>query len=252
MRIFHLSYLVILFGISLCCTASNLFADDEKPTQLIGQFVDRAYVEVTKSKDALDISDDFTIELLARWQPAQRYEYFAGNEAWPDMSDSIKVQNNCGWVLRKIFKEKAEMIDFTFGTKETGWFSIRGPFARNSEWVHIVVSRFNDNIAIIVNGQLAATQSVKGLTYLPCPTEIYLGPRKHSTDRQLNSSMAFFRMANKAHFRKVPFKAKLPKKPDEEDLVYYDFKQSKRDTLIDLSGNDRHGILSKVVLVPSE
>lgn len=221
---------------------SDLFGEEEK-TQYLGQFLGDSYIEIEGSQGLLDLNRDFTIEMWVGWQPTGRNEYFAGDEAWPGMSDQIKVQGNCGWVLRKLAREKYEVLDFTFGCKEKGWVNVKGQYQKTTEAVHLVVSRYRDVVALIANGQIVAQQNVRGLTILPAPTPIYLGPRKHGHRRTLNGTIGFFRMANVAHYRKVPFRPKLIEEPDKNDLVFYSFREIDDGKLIDRTAESRDGVV---------
>jgi hypothetical protein len=229
---------LVAFFLAPC---SLLFSGDAK-TQYLGQFMGNSYIEVEGSQGLFNLNKDFTIEMWVSWQPTGRSEYFAGDEAWPGMSDQIKVQGNCGWVLRKLAREKYEVLDFTFGCKEQGWVNVKGKYQKTTDAVHLVVSRYRDVIALIANGQIVAQQNVKGLTILPAPTPIYLGPRKHGHRRTLNGTIGFFRMANVAHYRKAPFRPKLVEEPDKNDLVFYDFREIDDGKLIDLSAESRDGV----------
>lgn len=242
MSFFHSCLTVSLFMVVLSYGPHfPLFGEEEK-TQYLGQFQGDSSIEIEDSQGLLDLNKDFTIEMWVGWQPTGRDEFFAGDEAWPGMSDRIKVQGNCGWVLRKLARAKYEVLDFTFGCKEKGWVSVKGQYEKTTPAVHLVVSRFNDVIAVIANGQVVAQQNVRSLTILPAPTPSYLGPRKHGHERTFHGTIGFFRMANVAHYRNAPFRPKLIEEPDQDDLVFYNFREIDDGNLVDLPGDSGNGV----------
>jgi len=242
---FRCSMTVSLFLIVLSFGQSSPLIGEEEKTQYLGQFQGDSRIEIHDSQGLLDLNNDFTIEMWVSWQPTGRNEYFAGDEAWPGMTDLIKVQGNCGWVLRKLAREKYEVLDFTFGCKEQGWVSVKGQYAKTTPAVHLVVSRFKDVIAVIANGQVIAQQNVRGLTILPAPTSSYLGPRQHGHERTFHGTIGFFRMANVAHYRKVPCRPKLIEEPDKDDLVFYNFRQIENGNVVDQTGDSGNGVTRK-------
>lgn len=220
---------------------ARLSATDEA-VQSVGKFAGDSYVEIEQSQQLLDLNRDFTIEMWVSWQPSGRKEYFAGDEAWPSMSSQIQVEHECGWVLRKLARKDYEVLDFTFGCKESRWVSVKGEFQKTTEAVHLVVSRYRDVISVIANGQVVAQKDVKGLTILPAPTPIYVGPRKHGHQRTFQGTIGFFRLANAAYSRAVPFEPQLIEGPAENDLVFYDFRKIEDGKLIDLATVSRNGL----------
>lgn len=232
---------LVLSGGLLLIPSVELYADDE-PLRYAGIFENNAYIEIEKSEGLLDLNKDFTIEMWLGWQPSGRNEYFAGDEAWPSMSSQIQVQHECGWVLRKLARKDYEVLDFTFGCKESGWVSVKGQFQKTTDAVHLVVSRYRDVISVIANGQLVAQKDVKGLTILPAPTPIYLGPRKHGHQRTFEGGIGFLRLANAAYSRTAPFQPQLIEASDEHDLVFYDFRKIENGKLVDLAVVSRNGL----------
>jgi hypothetical protein len=242
MSAFHSRITILLFlTVSSLNPELHIFGEEEQ-THNLGQFLGNSFVEIEDSQGLIDLNKDFTIEMWVSWQPTGRNEYFAGDEAWPGMSNQIHVQGNCGWVLRKLAREKYEVLDFTFGCKEMGWVNVKGQYQKTTPAVHLVVSRFKDVIAVIANGQIVAQQNVRGLTILPAPTATYLGPRKYGHERTFNGTIGFFRLSNIAHYRKTPFRPKLIEEPDKNDLVFYNFREIKNGSLIDLTQDSGTGV----------
>lgn len=234
-----LNALLVLF---LSFTSPVQLPAADETVQYLGQFADDAYVEIEGSEGLLDLNKDFTIEMRVSWQPSPPRAYFAGNEAWPGMSDQIKVQTQCGWVLRKIAGNDFDELDFTFACKGKNWVRVKGRFRKTTDTVHLAVSRDRDVISLFANGQIVAQKNVSGFTIVPSPTPLYLGPRNHGHQRTFNGTISFFRLANVALYRNAPFQPPSIEEPGEHDLVFYSFRRIKGGKLIDQTGFSRNGV----------
>lgn len=217
------------------------------------RFTGRDSVEIKNSKYLLRLDGDFTIEAWVRWSPYDAGEmYFAGDEAWHDMSAAVEVDDGCGWVLRTRPLEPGEVrkIDFTIAARanrKIDWKSFVTGGRRCIEatgWHHLAVSKTATEILVFWNGTRAAKGSVSGLELMAAPTPLYLGVRKSAhEDRRTGADLRAFRISSKARYAS-DFKPPETLETDDATLVLFDATKPHGDELIDLSGKGHTGHLT--------
>lgn len=223
-------------------------ADEPKAA---AKFVERASIELAKTEKLLKLDRDFTIELLAKWQP--RAVYLAGDEAWPGMSDRIKVTETCGWVLRTRMDKNKETLDFTIATREKEWISLKAAIPlKRPEWNHIAVGRKDETLVLFFNGVAIARSSLVGLTVLESPTPLYLGVRAHAHEnRRMNGYIARFAVAQTFRFPQGP-KPGLIFKNDKNTLLSLTLDGQEGGVVNDSTGNGHFGVLREAEIVNVE
>lgn len=208
------------------------------------KFVEQDGVELAKTEKMLSLQKDFTIEILAKWQPST--VYLAGDEVWPGMSDHIKASESSGWVLRTKMTGKKETLDFTMATKEKDWISLKGeiPLTR-PEWNYIAVGRKKDTIVLFFNGVTIAQSELGGFTLVESPTPMYLGVRDHAfRDRRMNGYIAKFGVSQYFRFPQG-FKPGQIFKNDNQTLLLLSLDELHGGVVNDLTGNGHLGVLRR-------
>ena len=225
------------------------------PPKPFVRFGGRDSVEIQKSKYMLRLDGDFTIEAWVRWSPYDSGGmYFAGDEAWTDMSSDIEVDSACGWVLRASTLEPGEVrkIDFTIAARpdrlnsKVDWKSFVTGGRRCIDatgWHHLAVSKTATELLVFWNGTRAAKGSVNGLDFVAAPTPLYLGVRKGAHEnRRIGGDLRAFRISSKARYAKE-FAPAESLESDEATLVLYDATKPHGEELTDLSGKGHTGKL---------
>jgi hypothetical protein len=225
-----------------------LAADEPKAA---AKFVEQAGIELAKTEKLLKLNKDFTIELLAKWQPGR--VYLAGDEAWPGMSDYIKVAETSGWVLRTDAAGNKETLDFNVATKEKAWISLKGDIPlKRPEWNHIAIGRKKDTLVLFFNGVTVAQSPLGGLTLIGSPTPLYIGVRDHAfAGRRMNGYIAKFGVSQTFRFPQGP-KPGLVFKNDKLSLLLLSLDGQQGGVVNDLTGNGHLGVLRDAEIVNFE
>lgn len=215
------------------------------------KFVERAGIELAKTEKLLKLDRDFTIELLAKWQPGM--VYLAGDEAWPGMSDYIKASETSGWVLRTEVTGNKETLDFTVATKEKSWINLKGDIPlKRPEWNHVAVGRKKGTLVLFFNGITIAQSPLGGFTLVESPTPMYLGVRAHALEnRKMNGYIAKFAVSQTFRFPQGP-KPGLAFKNDKLTLLLLSLDGQQGGVVNDLTGNGHLGVLRDAEIVHVE
>ena len=212
------------------------------------KFVDRDGVELVKTEKLLKLDKDFTIEILAKWQPGT--VYLAGDEAWPRMSERIDVAEATGWVLRTHCTGNQETLDFTVATKETQWARLTAQIPlKRPEWNHIAVCRKKDTLVLFFNGETISQLPLEGLTLIESPTPMYLGVRAHAYgDRRVNGFIAKFAVSQTFRFPQI-FDPELTFMNDRQTLLLLSLDEQHRGVVNDMTGHGHLGLLRDAEIV---
>jgi len=220
------------------------------------KFADKDFVEIQNSAGLLKLNSDFTIEVWCRWNERQPYASLAADELWPKMSpQSLAVDHDCGWILRREAREIKPVLQFTVGTSMGEWLFLnaalpkRRPAAGLSPWQHVAVCRSADSLGMFLNGKLVATDSISGIELVASPTPLYVGTRRdaHGNSR-FDGLMRAFRVSQTCRYEKG-FEPATFWAADEETLVLYNFSLDDDGMVVDHSGLEHHGVVSGVELV---
>lgn len=241
-------YLLVCFIFAV--SNPNLLIAAEKP-KAAGRFADRAGVELVKTEKLLNLDKDFTIEILAKWQPSTIY--LATDEVWPTMSDQLKVTETAGWAIRTQFDGNKETLDFTVATQEKQWVSLTAAIPlKRPEWNHIAVGRKKDTLVLFFNGVTVAQSQLGGLTLVESPTPMYLGVRAHALgNRRMNGYIAKFAVAQTFRFPQGP-KPGLVFKNDKNTLLLLSLDGQQGGVVNDSTGNGHLGVLRDAEIVSIE
>ena len=237
-------YLIVV-AIGLTSVKSLVAAE-----QYAARFTGRSSVEVQDSAGVLDLNSDFTIEICAKWRISELLECIAGDEAWPEMSNEVKVAENCGWTLRKYRVKHRDMLEFTVGT-EGGWLNLQWPLPKlQDKWMHIAVCRHDNLLTLLVDGKRQASANLKGKRLIKSPTSLYLGVRPHAHhNRKFDGFVRAFRISNTARYS-ASYTPSESFVSDDATLVLFNFSEDSDKSIPDQSGHNRNGVLDKVELVP--
>jgi hypothetical protein len=215
------------------------------------QFKERDYVELNKTRGMLDLNKPFTIEVWCRTNAKKTGPaYLIGDEAWPGMSDALPDKMLSGFVLRldTVVEADKRELDFTISGQARGkneWLHIvsRPQKVDDEKWHCISVSRTPDIIYIFLDGKKVKSRDVTNINMVACSSNIFLGCRKDGwKDRELNCDISSVRISNKARYEADYSPVKFIK--DTNTQALYDFTGTKDDCLIDISGNERNGMIS--------
>ena len=241
-------FLLACFVVTVANLQFLIAADKPKAA---GRFTDEAGVELAKTEKLLNLDKDFTIEMLAKWQPSTIY--LATDEVWPGMSDRLKVTETAGWALRTKFEKDKEILDFTVATQEKQWISLKAEIPlKRPEWNHIAVGRKKDSLVLFFNGVTVAQSPLGGLTLVESPTPMYLGVRTHSFgNRRMNGYIAKFAVAQTFRFPQGP-KPGLIFKNDKLTLLSLSLDGQVGGVVNDSTGNGHVGVLRDAEIVPIE
>ena len=244
MRQILLAILIVAFAHQMVLLA----ADEPKGA---AKFVERAGIELAKTQKLLKLDKDFTIELLAKWQPGT--VYLAGDEAWPGMSEHVKASESSGWVLRTKTNGNKETLDFSVATKEKDWISLKGDIpVKRPEWNHVAIGRKKDVLTLFFNGVTVAQSPLGGFTLVESPTPMYLGVRDHAwVDRRMNGYIARFGVSQTFRFPQGP-KPGLTFKNDKQTLLLLSLDGQQGGVVNDLTGNGHLGVLRDAEIVHVE
>jgi hypothetical protein len=212
--------------------------------QLTGQ----DHVALAGSKVLVRLNSPFTIELWVRWDPKEKGPLcLAGDVAWPDMNPALPVRSTCGWVLRLLGEPGSRRLDFNAGARAAGkpegaWQGLKVPWGEESaEWQHIAVCRSPEEVRLYRNGKLLGKRSVKGVLFVPAPTDLYLGIRANAyMTRRVSAGYRAFRAASEARYT-GEFTPPAEFRPSPGDLVVLDFTTG---TLTDRTGKGHDGRLA--------
>jgi hypothetical protein len=208
-------------------------------------FADTASVELA-GESTMPLQKDFTLEVWARWfSRATGEQYLVGDEVWHGMSPEIIARQESGCVLRLTEPRRGlRALDFTLGSNR-GWFRVYGKLYRDADtWVHAAVVKTKDGIWLFRDGKADGYQKCTGLQFIPSPTPLYLGVRKHAhTNRKFFGDIRAFRLSSSARYQK-PFTPPQTFEKDEATLILLDFSAGKGERAPDLSGNGHDGILA--------
>jgi HEAT repeat protein len=230
-------------------------ASQPQPGDFEARFTKTSFVEVEKSAGELNLNDDFTIELWARWSESDRHEVIAGDEAWPSMSAEVKVSENRGWTLRKARAAGHDTIEFNVGIDQgpDGWFSLKAQLPeRSQDWTHIAVCRRSDSLLMFADAKRLVMASVAGKTLMKSPSPLYIGVRRHAFhNRNFYGYIRGFRVSTLARYtQNFPPLKSFKFDNDDATMVLFNFDKTSETHVFDTSGHDRHGLLDGVDLVP--
>lgn len=228
----------------------NFVLAADKPKAAV-KFTKRAGVEITKTERLLNLDKDFTIEILAKWQPSTIY--LATDEVWPTMSDQLKVTETAGWALRTKFEGEKETLNFTVATQEKQWISLSAAIPlKRPEWNHIAVCRKKDTLILYFNGVSIGQSQLGDLTLVKSPTPLYLGVRAHAMENRLmNGYIAKFAVAQTFRFPQGP-KSALLFKNDKKTLLLLTPDEQETGIVNDATGNGHLGVLRDAEIVSIE
>jgi hypothetical protein len=223
------------------------------------QFASRGFVELEKTQNMIDLNGSFTVEVWVRFPKdtsKSQINLIAGDEAWKGMSTDFDVpHSSCGWVLRTLPPEggRGALVQFNIADSDKDWIGIGGVPSKlfDGAWHHVAVAKTPETIRVFADGKQLAEKNCKGLKFVPCPSDLYLGVRKYGYEnRRFEGDIRAFRVSNKARFVRA-FQPQLTFGKDATTELLLDFASEEKDTILDLSGKNRHGRLFDVIWVPA-
>src|SRR5207237_85976 len=83
------------------------------------------------------------------------------------------------------------------------WWVAQGPGRVTSrEWQHVAVSKSHGYFHVFWNGQPHLSKACKGTTFIPCPSNLFLGVRKNPHhDRNFDAEIRAFRLSSTALYQ---------------------------------------------------
>jgi WD40 repeat protein len=215
-------------------------AANEAPRKCL-RFRKRAYVELARTQTMLDLNGTFTAELWARLRPGT--QYLVGDESWKTVG--APVNRSAGWVLRAgAAQGNKESYSLNVACGQDDWFTVSGePLTPSTEWQHIAVVKTPREARLYLNGKLYARRSSQGQTFVPCPSNLFLGVRKNAyTNRTVDADIGAFRISRTAVYQEeFSPPTMFGKTPDT--LVLLDISAVRGNNIPDRSGHGHDGTI---------
>jgi len=229
-------------------------AKTPQPRRGFLRFTQADGVEIADTAGLLDLSGSFTLELWARWADDGQPQYLVTDEVWPGMHPSIEVPATGGWMLSNNPRGQDPGLLLTFARAAPDhWMHFRCQPAisgTGSEWRHIAVVKSPETVKIFVNGKMRASHPVDGIKFTASPTNIFLGVRRFAfVDRCFNGDICAFRLSSSARYAKN-FSPPGSFTSDRDTLVLYEFRETDRNVVEDLSGNKHEGLILGAKFLP--
>jgi hypothetical protein len=211
---------------------------DRGPPSLLLNGLDRR-VELANTAGMIDLNGEFTVEMWVKF--GKGVQYFAGDEAWPDVDKDVK--RAAGWVLR-IREDRMNFTAAAFPDRpKQEWAEERGAvIAADDNWHHLAVSKSREVVNVFLDGKPYLSMKTENIRFENSPSKLFLGSTNPQPSRRVNCHFKAFRVSGKPLYSQT-FTPPAEFTKTDDTLLLLDFSAGKGETLPDLSGHAHHGTI---------